>query len=384
MGIITSNYSAKLDGKTDVKVGEDTYAWNERQQLYAIDILSDFEGPTLTARLTLAGKSWFLDHIHFGDRIDAVIDDKATGTADSGLVTIGVISARGLGTNTITLRNAEADIIRGGQGRENVSVGYWAAQIYLGTGDDKVTLTGAGEVGSIDLGRGNDVVKTASGLLGTVYAGRQSDTVLLGKGGADFIDLGRDADTVKLSMLADKGQAVVLSGGEGVSSSTDKDSDTVDFSAFSGKLTVDLNGQATVKSGHGNFYIRNFENAFGGSGKDVLVANTDANLLKGNGGADHFVFKTAKAAAGDTILDFSRSQKDKIDLGAMDASTKSGGDQDFTFIGTAGFHKKAGELRYEKKGGDTLVHGDVNGDGKADFSITIDASLSLKASDFIL
>ncbi|HSX73581.1 MAG TPA: protease, partial [Shinella sp.] len=70
--------------------------------------------------------------------------------------------------------------------------------------------------------------------------------------------------------------------------------------------------------------------------------------------------------------------------GAMDASTKSGGDQDFTFIGTAGFHKKAGELRYEKKGGDTLVHGDVNGDGKADFSITIDASLSLKASDFIL
>ena len=66
------------------------------------------------------------------------------------------------------------------------------------------------------------------------------------------------------------------------------------------------------------------------------------------------------------------------------ASTKSSGGQAFAFIGKAGFHDKAGELRYEVKSGDTRIQGDANGDGVADFTITIDASLTLKSGDFLL
>ncbi|MCW5712183.1 hypothetical protein WMC41_06925 [Shinella yambaruensis] len=127
----------------------------------------------------------------------------------------------------------------------------------------------------------------------------------------------------------------------------------------------------------------------GEAGNDRISGGTGADSLHGGSGADVFVFasvrdSTASTSGRDTIADFSRAQKDKIDLKAMDANTKSAGDQAFTFIGTDSFHKKAGELRYEKKNGDTIIHADVNGDGKADFSILLDTSLSLKATDFIL
>jgi serralysin len=385
MGNISSNFSTTLDGVTTIAVGDDRCVWNDRKQLYdTVDILADLDGPTLTARVTLSGKAWFAHIIRTSHSIDAVINDLSTGATDDNRVAVQAIFVHGEGTNTIAVKNADVGLISGGLGTENISIGYWVDQVNTGSGDDNVSLVGSGEAGDIRLGRGDDVLKTENGLIDTVDAFRGSDTVLLGRGGASYINLGRDADVIKLSMLADKGQAVVLNGGEGVTASTDRDSDTIDFSAFSVKLSIDLNGQATVKSGHGNFFIRDFENAVGGSGKDVLIANAEANILKGNGGADMFVFETTKAAAGDKILDFSQSQKDKIDFGAIDASTKAAGDQDFTFIGTQGFHKKAGELRFEKKSGDTFIHGDVNSDGKADFSIVIDASINLKASDFIL
>jgi hypothetical protein len=53
-------------------------------------------------------------------------------------------------------------------------------------------------------------------------------------------------------------------------------------------------------------------------------------------------------------------------------------------IGTDGFHKKAGELRYTKSGGDTFVHADTNGDGTADFSVRFDALINFTKGDFIL
>lgn len=69
---------------------------------------------------------------------------------------------------------------------------------------------------------------------------------------------------------------------------------------------------------------------------------------------------------------------------AIDANGSGAGSASFKFIGTAAFHDIAGELRFLQKSGDTLVQGDVNGDGTADFTITIDALVTLKGTDFIL
>jgi hypothetical protein len=50
----------------------------------------------------------------------------------------------------------------------------------------------------------------------------------------------------------------------------------------------------------------------------------------------------------------------------------------------AAFHNVAGELRYEIVSGVTYVTGDVNGDGVADFMLTLDNGPALYANDFIL
>lgn len=158
--------------------------------------------------------------------------------------------------------------------------------------------------------------------------------------------------------------------------------DTITGTAFADVL-VGGGGNDALNGGSGNDTLK------GDAGNDRLYGGAGSDKLYGGTGADTFVFKTVSESTvsitgRDTIFDFKQTDKDKIDLKAIDASTKLAGDQAFKFIDTAAFHKKAGELRYEKKGGDTFVHGDVNGDGKADFTIVIDASLNLKVGDFIL
>lgn len=133
----------------------------------------------------------------------------------------------------------------------------------------------------------------------------------------------------------------------------------------------------------GNDYL------YGGSGNDKLTGGAGADDLWGGSGADTFIFKSIKettvlGAGRDTIFDFSTKQKDKIDLSAIDANTTKGGNQAFSFIGTKAFGGKAGELRYEKAKSDTYIHGDVNGDKVADFTIHLDDRVSLSKSYFIL
>ncbi|MEZ0170881.1 calcium-binding protein [Microvirga sp. TS319] len=127
----------------------------------------------------------------------------------------------------------------------------------------------------------------------------------------------------------------------------------------------------------------------GFGGNDILYGKAGADKLYGGAGADTFVFKstgdsTVSASGRDTIFDFTPSQKDRIDLHVIDANKKAAGDQAFSFIGSQSFHKKAGELRYEKYGTGVLVSGDVNGDGQADFSIYVKGLSTLSKAYFIL
>ena len=155
---------------------------------------------------------------------------------------------------------------------------------------------------------------------------------------------------------------------------------------------VGTNGKNTYDGGAGNDQISGKggnDLLKGGAGNDKLHGGAGRDELHGGSGKDVFVFKSIKdstvAASGrDTIKDFSRKDGDKIGLKAIDADTTTKGNQAFEFIGTKAFSGDAGELRYVKKVGHTIVYADVNGDRKSDFSILIDASLTLKATDFIL
>ena len=124
----------------------------------------------------------------------------------------------------------------------------------------------------------------------------------------------------------------------------------------------------------------------GGKGRDKLSGGDDADILHGGNGADRFILAKVTQStpdAPDTILDFT-SGKDQIDLSQIDARPDAKGNNAFVFIGDRPFHGRAGELRYEFSGGDTVVQGDTDGDGIADLAIVLTGKLALTVSDFLL
>jgi Ca2+-binding RTX toxin-like protein len=120
----------------------------------------------------------------------------------------------------------------------------------------------------------------------------------------------------------------------------------------------------------------------GGSGDDSLIGGSYADRLTGGSGKDLFRFGSGSDTSNsnpDRIVDF-RSGFDRIDLAHIDANTGRSGDQAFRFLGEGAFSRKAGELRFD----DGVLTGDVDGNGRADFTIRIDDISRLATADLIL
>lgn len=129
----------------------------------------------------------------------------------------------------------------------------------------------------------------------------------------------------------------------------------------------------------------------GGSGADSITGGAGKDTMNGGFGADRFIFDDPDfggktLSSGDVITDFARGQNDKIVLKLVDANTVSGASDDaFTFIGKTAFGKVAGQLRFDLDvNGNTFIQGDTNGDGAADFLISLTGSKNLQATDFVL
>ena len=126
----------------------------------------------------------------------------------------------------------------------------------------------------------------------------------------------------------------------------------------------------------------------GGAGDDTINGGGGADELWGGAGADTFVFKNpgevTTVSGSDAIMDFDGG--DLIDFGAFYAITGNAAKNDaFTFVGEAGFSGVAGELRVETAGdGTSIVMGDVNGDGQADFQLSVTHSEPLTVEHFVL
>jgi Ca2+-binding RTX toxin-like protein len=120
----------------------------------------------------------------------------------------------------------------------------------------------------------------------------------------------------------------------------------------------------------------------GGAGSDTLDGGAGRDILAGGAGNDIFAFaNVADTRAGvdrDQIKDFASG--DLIDLRGMEAATGV----DFSFAATGAFSHHAGDLRAYAAGSNTLVAGDINGDGRADFQILVAGAHTLDRADFLL
>lgn len=73
-------------------------------------------------------------------------------------------------------------------------------------------------------------------------------------------------------------------------------------------------------------------------------------------------------------------------MDTLDADVPAGGDQGFVFIDTGNFTGTGPEIRYFFDGGNTIVQGELGGDGDAvvDFEMELIGNITLVAGDFIL
>jgi Ca2+-binding RTX toxin-like protein len=241
-----------------------------------------------------------------------------------------------------------------------------------------------------------------------------SDALNEGREKFEIVLLGASADGVDVVLGTSALSGNIASSLSGGPTTGDDDlvgtkgSDTIDllggndtYTALGGKDTVlGSNGRDTLKGGAGNDTLKGGkgndglfggagkDKLFGGAGNDKIAGGAGRDEQTGGGGADTFVFNgetetgTTKATR-DLIKDFSQAQGDVIDLSGIDA--KSGaGNQSFTFIGDTGFSSTKGELRFVQKTVNTIIQGDTDGDGVADFEIGLDGLITLTAGDFIL
>jgi Ca2+-binding RTX toxin-like protein len=181
-------------------------------------------------------------------------------------------------------------------------------------------------------------------------------------------------------------------------------SDTVDYADATAGVTVSLAvSAAQAMGGGGADTIANMENLVGSNFNDTLTGSTGANTIGGGGGRDTMTggggndrFRLfavsdtgATSATSDVITDFNTG--DRIDLSLIDANTTLAGNDAFSATIVAAFTHVAGQLQFTTfadplaaGGVSGLLSGDVNGDGTADFVITLRGVTSISAGSITL
>jgi len=217
--------------------------------------------------------------------------------------------------------------------------------------------------------RGRDILEGGDGN-DTYYVLNDRDDTIIDTGGVDTIraethwDLRQFAEIENLQLY-----------GEGNWRLTGNALDNVLTGSFADNLMLGLEGDDTLLGGFGN---------------DTLDGGLGRDMLEGGEGSDRFDFRdlgeVGSGASRDVVRDFAGGA-DLLHLGGIDADSARSGNQAFAF--TDSFSGVAGELIAHQDVADdlspiTLIEGDVNGDGVADFQIELRGHIALTSADFIL
>jgi len=293
----------------------------------------------LRGDLTISGAHNFMLRNNGSIEGDITLDNDYGGTIDLSRGTVGGSVYLKVGYITLTLGNNPVNVVGGsGLGSE-----YYPS--FAGATKGVIIDMASGETSLGTKLSGSFAAITGSNFDDTFYAsnsassffGANGNDVAVGSYGADYLDGGNGNDTLSGNAGDDR-----LIGGQG--------NDTL------------LGGDGKDELG-------------GDNGNDILNGGAGIDQLTGGAGKDIFVFDSAVLSQtdNDTISDFSGSKGDgdRIDLSAIDAVSSTVANEAFKWIGTDSFHKVAGELRFQPSLDGGFLRGDVNGDGVADFSITL-------------
>ena len=347
------------------------------------------------------------------------IDLRGESFSDVGGLVANVAIARGVaienaigggGNDTIT-GNGLANTLTGGAGSDDLKGGAGNDHLNGGAGNDTIELTGArseytfwlaadGSIVAGDHQANRDGYDTVSGvenvhftdgsflIANLLSAGTAPDPSTWGTGS------GGGTTTTPTTPVTPPNttpgtETKVPPAATGADPATDASTSDLTITGTSAADTCTGGGGDDVLMG-----LAGRDALDGGAGFDVLVGGGGKDLLTGGSDGDVFEFDSVRdsgrtGGTRDVILDFHHND-DAIDLYGIDANTRVGGDQDFSYIGRQGFHGIAGELhaiRLNFAGtarDKTIIEGDVNGDGRADFQIELSHLVTLTKADFIL
>ena len=350
-----------------------------------IERIEGFWGSEFDDRIYLApSATYWLVHSGAGD-------DQVFAHADSGASVFG-----GSGNDQLTGSSA-GDSFSGEAGNDIITGGR--GQDFLSGGDGNDTISSdrpIGFDGNIDFD--------------DIRAGAGNDVIFAGYG--DMVDGGEGFDTLNLSYVGAPqgitGDTKVLFAGEplfrgGGTVQNIERFDAIALTNFNDVMVIgDQADPATAYGYGGDDHLIGQENRvvmhggdgndllvgstandelYGDRGNDILIGGPGTDLLFGGDGNDRFLFN--QTGATDTIGDF-QTGVDKIDLTDIDANSSVVGNQSFTFIGSAAFSGKAGELRVYNAGSiGNVVAIDVNGDSTADLMINLGSGTAV-VGDFLL
>lgn len=268
--------------------------------------------------------------------------------------------------------------VEAGEGADVITGGLRTAELVGGAGNDTYQLRSAGDQVIEIASGGYDTVSVAFSytLTANVEALRMTGSGQAGTGNALDNRIVGSASDDRISGLGGDDSA---QGGAG--------NDTIDGGTGNDTLRGEA-GADTLRGGDGDDVLAGNEgndSLDGGIGADLIEGGTGNDLLTGGAGADSFRYRSADVTGGqrDRIADFARGV-DELDLGLVDANSRTATNDAFKFIATQAFGGTAGELRYEVSGGAAHVQGDLNGDRVADFTISLTGVSALSAADLVL
>ena len=216
----------------------------------------------------------------------------------------------------------------------------------LAANDENLYLTGTAAIN----GTGNK--------LNNRLTGNAANNVLNGSTGADTMAGGLGNDTYIVDNAGD-----VVS--EALNAGTDTVRSTVNHTLRANVENLLLTGTSAI-NGTGNTQNNSLtgnaannvlnggvgaDSINGGGGNDTLIGGAGRDVLIGSIGVDKYVYSSvADSRVGstvrDVITDYQGSAGERINLFAIDAYTKTTGNQAFTYIGSNAFTGTKGEVRF--------------------------------------
>src|SRR5262249_43798525 len=142
MADIVANSSFTLNGVSNFNIGGTVFQWDNHWLGY-ISIFAPNPGQNLTATATFTGSNWYVSTPPFSAEanLKVILNDAAAGASRH----INYLQLNGA-SSKVTLTNTQIDLIRGGHGVDDVTLGTQHCDAVFTKDGNDIVRTGAGFV----------------------------------------------------------------------------------------------------------------------------------------------------------------------------------------------------------------------------------------------